>query len=882
MIDFTNFINQFPYMDTHELNLDWVLKAIKQLFAEMNDFEAANSVEYVGEWNIKDQYNRWSIVTTNNNAYLAVQAVPSNIPITDKTYWLNIGIFKVDQTLDINSIYPIANRAVALKFEDVNSVLNILRMDVTYAISKANDLEDALDLEIVDRKASINLETAERKASDNLINARIDEIIEGASVDPDAEILDIRVGYDGKTYDTAGDAVRGQVDDLHTEIDNFLSEESDSGNIFVFDRNDNIFKVVPDDDVIVGSKNILENTMAEGSHTVNGITYETNADGSITISGTASANTQIWINQTLAIPQGKYHLSGCPSGGSATTYRLQCNVTVDGIDQTFLIDSGSGNTNTLSADISRIRCYFIVFSGASVDFTIYPQLEYGETGSEYVSPENQSVSSGTVIEIDETKTVFSMDSFDIDIYKFKWVYDIQTFESIFNSRLEDVEEIVEEVDAISKECPPLFTDNLSYICVHHDNFSREETGWNIGMNARGTDVGNAYEWVTPENYNDGLTVDNGATFASGARTYNFSLRKIAEDHDKNFMVETNAPITDYKVGFAYNVTDINNFTYIECEKKTNGYGFIVREVKNNTFSDIKINKIVYKVLAKVLQIYVVNDWFMAYLDDELVLAQYLGDTGTELYLYAYKNANYHFDFVNVFNISKRVIWNPNHVIDTGVSSVPLITTSANEEGYELQNTLTRWSNYADHFTLHNNDTPISSGIRSERSIENIDIYKANLRNLKISFDVYCPSEYNDTEYPDVLMQMHDRDATAYRAFVPFLLDYFNRTFKVYVSSTHIPKAEPGDVTKWVNGETIADITPDKWHHVEIYIKERYDENQNPFIKIKLDDITIFECRKPNCYNDLQASSPQYGVYKNNWGTGITTFERYFDNFKIEY
>lgn len=46
----------------------------------------------------------------------------------------------------------------------------------------------------------------------DVLEARVDEIISGASVDPDAELIDIRVGYDGTTYATAGDAVRGQVE----------------------------------------------------------------------------------------------------------------------------------------------------------------------------------------------------------------------------------------------------------------------------------------------------------------------------------------------------------------------------------------------------------------------------------------------------------------------------------------------------------------------------------------------------------------------------------------------------------------------------------------------------------------------------------------------
>lgn len=142
-------------------------------------------------------------------------------------------------------------------------------------------------------------------------------------------------------------------------------------------------------------KNLIAYPFAQKSATINGITFTDNGDGSVTANGTAvggMASFSVW-QMTNEIKLGKrYTLSGCPKGGSDSTYRLR-----------FLSGSISdiGNGNTFQLEI-RAKLQIQIFEGTTVDNLIFwPQLTLEDNSStyeKYATPEIKYADSSGCVE----------------------------------------------------------------------------------------------------------------------------------------------------------------------------------------------------------------------------------------------------------------------------------------------------------------------------------------------------------------------------------------------------------------------------------------------------------------------------------------------------
>lgn len=110
-------------------------------------------------------------------------------------------------------------------------------------------------------------------------------------------------------------------------------------------------------------KNLLNNTAT--TQTVSGVTFTVNADKSVTAKGTATADIGFTIGTKMLDAGISYILSGCPSGGSTSTYYLRYIG--------FTYDVGNGSTIKYDANFT-MPVEIGIKSGVTINATFYPML----------------------------------------------------------------------------------------------------------------------------------------------------------------------------------------------------------------------------------------------------------------------------------------------------------------------------------------------------------------------------------------------------------------------------------------------------------------------------------------------------------------------------
>lgn len=126
----------------------------------------------------------------------------------------------------------------------------------------------------------------------------------------------------------------------------------------------------------VATENLIPYPYAETTKTANGVTFTVNSDGSVTVNGTATSDADFMLLRgPIQSYSESYFLSGCPTGGSDTTYYISEGFTTSK-------DTGNGVVfNNLPSDQAwRI----VIKSGTTVNNLVFrPMLNAGTTAKPY-------------------------------------------------------------------------------------------------------------------------------------------------------------------------------------------------------------------------------------------------------------------------------------------------------------------------------------------------------------------------------------------------------------------------------------------------------------------------------------------------------------------
>ena len=137
-----------------------------------------------------------------------------------------------------------------------------------------------------------------------------------------------------------------------------------------------------------GARNLIPYPYYETTHAQKGITWTVNEDGTITANGTATDLSQFYFCNDITMglePNKTYSLSGCPSGGSSSTYQVRAIMNFQKDGAKTAVDVGNGVTFTTNDSYSVIRIMIDIFQGTTVEnLTFRPMLELGSVAHDYV------------------------------------------------------------------------------------------------------------------------------------------------------------------------------------------------------------------------------------------------------------------------------------------------------------------------------------------------------------------------------------------------------------------------------------------------------------------------------------------------------------------
>ena len=175
---------------------------------------------YEGDLTQLEQYEaEWGKVRDNVNQLNS--RMDEVVKIHDDTPATEVEEEVIDGRVGYNGIqYDSLGTAVRQQIIDVREDMEEDTADWTEALAAEAAARTAADSTL---QTNINSEASTRATQDGLLQTQIDQIIAPSGEAPSAaEVQNARIGADGITYDTLGNAIRGQVGDIYNDLKNHI------------------------------------------------------------------------------------------------------------------------------------------------------------------------------------------------------------------------------------------------------------------------------------------------------------------------------------------------------------------------------------------------------------------------------------------------------------------------------------------------------------------------------------------------------------------------------------------------------------------------------------------------------------------------------------
>lgn len=238
--------------------------------------------------------------------------------------------------------------------------------------------------------------------------------------------------------------------------------------------------------------NLLQNIdhKDDKSYTVNGVTFTKNSDGSIVANGNATETARYYLvgegsQQRVEIKIGTYRVTGCPSGGSLSTYSMAWGIT--GLGEKY--DLGDGINITLSSDTTY---YFVVKigKGQTVNNLVFKPMIISGTAEKSYEPYTGGTPSPNPDYPQDIEVIDGCNLFEI------------------NQEHSEFSELV-------------------YIYKY---YLKPNTNYTVSTNVPKTNIASLYFNGTSSNTN-GVYLNSSKTFTSDDKGYLFILIRFAQETD---------------------------------------------------------------------------------------------------------------------------------------------------------------------------------------------------------------------------------------------------------------------------------------------------------------------------------------------------------------